>query len=160
MRAVATSATASDRARLASIATLAAAILVASGLLASAAAAHVDTKVKLPARRITSTGNYITLQAYDGPTARNATASADVEVCTSAHTPKDTAAVPSFFVLKLTSRTVLPILGKAARTPALKLTPLGPKQCVSGWISFYVPKGATVSALVYSYGRPISWSLH
>jgi hypothetical protein len=160
MRAVATSATAFDRARLASIATLVAAILVASGLLASAAGAHVDAKVKLPARRVTSTGNYVTLQAYSGPTARSATASAEVEVCTSAHTPRDTAAVPSFFVLKLTSHTVLPILAKAARTPALKLTPLGPKQCVSGWISFYVPKGATVSALVYSYGKPISWSLH
>jgi hypothetical protein len=160
MRAVATSATAFDRARLASIATLVAAVLVASGLLASAAGAHVDAKVRLPARRTTSTGNYITLQAYNGPSARSATASAQVEVCTSAHTPKGTAAVPSFFVLKLTSGTVLPILGKAAKTPALKLTPLGPKQCVSGWISYYVPKRATVSALVYTDGKPISWSLH
>jgi Flp pilus assembly protein TadG len=160
MRAAATSATAFETARRASIATLVAAILVASALLVATAGAHVDTKVKLPASRTTSTGNSITLQAYNGPTARNATASAEVRVCTSAHTPKDTAAVPSFFVLKLTSGTVLPILGKAAKTPALKLTPLGPKQCVSGWISYYVPKGTTVSALVYTYGKPISWSLH
>jgi hypothetical protein len=160
MRAAATSAIAFGRLRLASIATLAAAVLVASGLLASAAGAYVDAKVKLPARHTTSTGNYVTFQAYDGPTAHDDTASAEVEICTSAHTPKDTAAVPSFFVLKLTSGIVLPILGKAAKTPALKLTPLGPKQCVSGWISFYVPKGTTVSALVYTYGKAISWSLH
>jgi hypothetical protein len=160
MRAAATSATPSDRARLACIATLGAAILVAAGLLASTAGAHVDAKVKLPARRTTSTQNYITLQAYDGPTAHSATASAEVQICTSAHTPKNTAAVPSFFVLKLKSGTILPILAKAAKTPALKLTPLGPKQCVTGWISFYVPKGATVSALVYTYGKAISWSLH
>jgi hypothetical protein len=160
MRAATTSATAFARAGRASIATLAAAALVASAFFASPAGAHVDAKVKLPARRMSSTGNYITLQAYNAPAGRNATASAQVQVCTSAHTPKGSAAVPSFFVLKLTSGTVLPILGKAAKTPALKLTPLGPKQCVSGWISYYVPKGTTVSALVYTYGKKISWSLH
>lgn len=70
-----------------------------------------------------------------------------------------TEAYPPFFTLSLTNGSSMHISATAARSPALHVTPLGPKQCVRGWISFPVHAGAHVSALVYTYGKPIRWKL-
>jgi hypothetical protein len=134
------------------------------GLLATLASpalagSHPAAAVKLPDRLKTPTGNYITLEAFDGPSGSSRTASARVEVCTSAHTPKDSGADPYFFTLRLTDGKTLAISPRAAKSPALVLTPLAPDQCVTGWISFALPGGATASQLVYTYVKPISWSL-
>jgi hypothetical protein len=124
------------------------------GLFTTAASAG-----RLPETLTTPTGNFITLHTFEPPTSRSHIASADVEICTSAHTPKGTVAYPPFFTLSLTNGTSLHIDSTAAKTPGLKPTPLGPKQCVRGWISFTVPAGGKVSALVYTYGPPIRWKL-
>jgi hypothetical protein len=130
------------------------ALLVSVVLLAASPAS-----AKLPKRLTTPTGNFITLYAFDGPSSKHAVASADVEICTSAHTPRVTEAYPPFFTLSLTNGSSVHISANTAKSPALHVTPLGPKKCVRGWISFAVPAGAHVSALVYTYGKPIRWKL-
>jgi hypothetical protein len=107
----------------------------------------------------TPTGNFITLYAFDKPTAKLHVANADVSICASAHTPAGTEAIPFFFTLGLTNGSSVRVSLAAAKSPALKTTPLGPKQCARGWISFAVPKGAHASALLYTYGKPIKWKL-
>jgi hypothetical protein len=133
-------------------------VLVGVGLLAAAPPGSA-APVKLPEKLETSTGNFITLYRYVGPTSKSRVASADVEICTSAHTPAGTEAYPPFFQLALRGGTTVHVSPTAARSPALKITPLGPKQCVRGWISFAVPPGAKVSALAYVYATPIRWKL-
>jgi hypothetical protein len=113
----------------------------------------------LPKRLTTPTGNFITLYAFDAPSGSSHVASANVQVCTSAHTPKDTEVYPPFFTLSLSSGAIVRISPSAAKSPALHVTPLGPDKCARGWISFAVPAGGHVSALVYTYGKPIRWKL-
>ncbi len=125
--------------------------MVVAGVLTSAVLA-----AKLPERLTTSTGNFITLYAFK---TSGAVESADVSICTSVHTPKGTEAVPAFFSLKLSNGAMLPLLGVSSKSPALRTTPLGPKQCVRGWISFTVPKGTHGTTLVYIYGKPLDWKL-
>jgi hypothetical protein len=107
-----------------------------------------------PVTHTTPTGNFITLYAFS---VSNGVASADVKICTSSHTPAGTEAIPEFFTLALTGGSSVRINLTAAKSPALKVTPLGPKQCVRGWVSFTVPAKAKPKALVYTYGKPITW---
>lgn len=129
-------------------------VLAGVGLLAASAAS-----AGLPKRLTTPTGNFITLYAFDAPSATHHVASADVQVCTSAHTPKGTEVYPPFFTLSLAGGVSVRISSSTAKSPALRVTPLGPGKCVRGWVSFAVPAGAHVSALVYTYGKPIRWKL-
>jgi hypothetical protein len=134
-------------------------ILLAVVPLLGAAVANAKP-VKLPAKLTTPTGNFITLYTYDAPTSKSSVASAQVQVCTSAHTPKGSGVDPDFFMLKLTNNKTLAIAATAAHQPALFLAPLGASQCsVKGWVSFDVPKGDKVAALQYSYHGTISWDL-
>jgi hypothetical protein len=112
--------------------------------------------VKLPKQQTTPTGNFITLYAFQ---ASGSAANADVKICTSAHTPVGTEAVPQFFTLKLSNGAIVRLTALSPKSPALKVTPLGPKQCVRGWITFAVPHGAHTSALLYSYGTPLVWKV-
>jgi hypothetical protein len=110
---------------------------------------------KLPSKHKTPTGNFITLEAFSA----GKTASAEVKVCASAHTPKGTAVDPYFFTLRLSNKAVAPALPVAAKSPSLKLTPLAANNCLEGWVSFTVPSGAKPAELVYTYGAPISWNV-
>ncbi|HEY4349258.1 MAG TPA: hypothetical protein VGM80_16905 [Gaiellaceae bacterium] len=135
--------------------------IVLRGLTACAAleVAGFASAGKLPEPIKTPTGNFITLYAYVAPTANHRVASVDVSICTSSHTPKITEAYPPFFTLALSSGVSVHISASAAKSPALRITPLGPKQCVRGWVSFAVPSGAHVASLVYTFGKPIRWRL-
>jgi hypothetical protein len=130
--------------------------LTASGALAGERA---TTKLKLPAERTSPTGNFFTLEAYVAPSASKPVASFQVKVCTSAHTPAGTAIQPAFFTLSLTHGGTLTESTSAAKSPALVLTPLKPKQCAEGWLGFSVPKGKTVAKLEYEYNGMISWTV-
>jgi hypothetical protein len=112
--------------------------------------------VKLPKQQVTPTGNFITLYAFQ---AVGSAANADVKICTSAHTPKGTEAIPEFFTLKLSGGAIVHLTSLSPKSPALKVTPLGPEQCVRGWITFAVPHGAHPIELVYTYGKPLVWKV-
>ena len=103
--------------------------------------------VRLPKQQVTPTGNFITLYAFQ---AVGSAANADVKICTSAHTPKGTEAIPEFFTLELSNGAIVHLTSLSPKSPALNVTPLGPKQCVRGWITFAVPHGA----------HPIGAALH
>ena len=124
-------------------------------LAVMAAGAALGAPVKLPKTLKTPTGNFITLYAVS---TSGGYASADVKVCTSANTPPGTMVIPSFYSLRLSNGSTARVTG-SVKSPHLGLTPLGPKQCARGWLSFPVPKGATPAALVYTYGAPITWKL-
>ena len=131
---------------------------IASGVLVLAAVvagAALAAPVRLPKTLKTPTGNFITLYAVQ--TAGGYT-SADIKVCTSAHTPVGTMVIPSFYALRLSNGSSVHS-GAAVKSPALVMTPLGPLKCVRGWLSFPVPKGVLPAALVYTYGAPITWQL-
>jgi hypothetical protein len=133
---------------------------VAVTALGASTTMSLASAVKLPKRLTTPTGNAITLYAYDAPTSKSAVASAQVQVCTSAHTPKGSGVDPAFFALKLTNGKTVSLSPHAAHKPALVLQALAASQCsVKGWISFDVPTGDHVAALDYSYHGTISWSL-
>jgi hypothetical protein len=66
--------------------------------------------------------------------------------------------IPSFYALRLGNGSIVRVTG-SVKSPHLGLTPLGPKQCARGWLSFAVPKGAKPAALIYTYGKPIVWKL-
>jgi hypothetical protein len=124
------------------------------GLLGGPAAAALGAK--LPKQLTTPTGNFITLYAFSSS---GQVASADVSICTSAHTPAGTEAIPFFFSLRLSNGSTIRLAEVSSKSPPLRVTPLGPKQCVRGWISFHLPKGSHPAALVYTYGKPIVWRL-
>jgi hypothetical protein len=130
-------------------------LLIGECVLAFSATAEAKT-TKLPAVRTTPTGNFITLESF---TTSGKTADAEVKVCTSAHTPKDTAVDPYFFTLRLNNKATVAIMPVAAKSPSLRLTPLGADKCLEGWISFAVPATAKPAQLVYTYGAPISWNV-
>jgi hypothetical protein len=111
----------------------------------------------LPATRTTPTGNFVTLEEFTGA---SPVASARVKICTSAHTPPGTEAYPPFFTLQISDGSVAPVEANAAVSPALHATPLGPLQCVDGWISFAVPGGAHGTTLLYTaLGPAITWTV-
>ena len=124
-------------------------------LFALPAGSALGAEVKLPKTLTTPTGNFITLYAVSIALGH---ASLDVKVCTSAHTPPGTMVMPSFYSLRLSSGSTLEP-GASVKAPALGMVPLGPRQCARGWLSFTVPRGATPTALVYTFGRPIVWKL-
>ncbi|HEY5059081.1 MAG TPA: hypothetical protein VII51_08675 [Gaiellaceae bacterium] len=123
----------------------------------AAPATSAPAKLKLPAERTSPTGNFFTLEAYDAPTSSKAVADFEVKVCTSAHTPANTAIDPALFTLSLTHGGSVAESTTAANQPALVLKPLRPLQCAKGWLGFSVPKGKTVSKLEYDYNGTISW---
>jgi hypothetical protein len=127
-------------------------MIVAGGALVAAVAAAA---IRLPKTLTTPTGNFITL--YSVSTSGGVT-NADVKICTSAHTPAGTEAFPPFFTLKLSNGTTQ-FVRLGAKSPALKTTPLGPKQCVRGWLLFKTPAGAHPTELVYTYPTAIYWKL-
>jgi hypothetical protein len=112
--------------------------------------------VKLPKQLTTPTGNFITLYAFQ---ATGSAANADVKICTSARTPKGTEAIPQFFTLKLSNGAIVHLTSLSPKSPALNVTPLGPKQCIRGWITFAVPRGARPTELLYTYGTPLVWKV-
>jgi hypothetical protein len=129
-------------------------VLLGAGLIAAMPAAAKGPK--LPQRLTTPTGNFITLYAFNS---NGHVEKLDVGVCASSHTPTGTEAIPEFFTLSLSNGSSVRIAGPSAKMPALRVTPLKPKQCVRGWLSFALPKGAHAVALVYTYGKPIRWRL-
>jgi len=136
---------------------LASVVGCATAVAAVPAKKPAGTKLtKLPERLKTPTGNFITLYAVK---ANGAAESFDVSICTSAHTPVGTEAIPSFFSLLLSNGTHLPNFTVSPLSPPLRVTPLGPKQCVRGWITFTVPQGAHAVELFYTYGSPIKWKV-
>jgi len=124
----------------------------------SPAAASAGT-LKLPAARTSSTGNYFTLEAYDAPSASKPDAEFEMKVCTSSHTPPDTALDAALFTLDVSGGSSLTESPGAAKSPAIVVTPLRPKQCTEGWLGFAVPKGKTVETLVYDHNGTISWKV-
>jgi hypothetical protein len=102
------------------------------------------------------TGNFITLYSVS---ARPGVTNADVKICTSPHTPAGTEAIPEFFSMKLSTGSAVHIALTGAKSPALAVTPLGPKQCVRGWLAFATPKRAHATELAYTYDKPIVWKL-
>ena len=126
-----------------------------------------SAKVKLPLERTSATGNFFTLEAYDPPTsATKPVANFEMKVCTSAHTPADTAIDPALFTLSLTKGGPVRESGAVAKSKPLVLTPLKPLQCAEGWLGFSLAKGKTVAAvdktvstLEYDYNGKISWEV-
>jgi hypothetical protein len=129
-------------------------VLVALALVAGGTAAAGG--VKLPKQQTTPTGNFVTLYAFHFS---GASADADVKICTSPHTPTGTEAIPQFFTLKLSNGSIVRLISLSPKSPALKVTPLGPKQCVRGWITFTVPHGGHPSELLYTFGKPLVWKI-
>ena len=139
-----------------SVALLAGGVLA---LLAGAVPGMAATRLKLPAERTSSTGNFFTLQAYDPATTAHPVANFDMKVCTSAHTPRDTAIDPAFFTVRLTHGTAVTESITSAKSPALTFQPLAADHCAQGWLGFRVPKGDSVASLVYTYKGSISWEV-
>jgi hypothetical protein len=129
--------------------------VVAAGAQIASVAAVQSNATPLPKRLTTPTGNFITLYSVDS---KGGGEDADVSICTSAHTPAGTEAIPLFFTLQLSNGALVHVT-TGAKSPALQVTPLGPKQCVRGWIRFAVPHGKHAVLLVYQYGSPIKWKL-
>lgn len=132
----------------------AAALALAGALPMIAAAA-----LKLPTERTSPTGNYFTLEAYVAPTSSKRVANFEMKVCTSKHTPADTAIDPALFTLSLAHGGTVRESIALARSPAIVLKPLKPLQCTEGWLGFSVPKGKGVSTLEYDYNGKISWTV-
>ncbi len=132
----------------------ASALALAAALPTIAAAA-----LKLPTERTSPTGNYFTLEAYVAPTSSKPVANFEMKVCTSKHTPADTAIDPALFTLSLAHGGTISESIAVARSPAIVLKPLKPLQCTEGWLGFSVPKGKDVSTLEYDYNGKISWSI-
>jgi hypothetical protein len=127
--------------------------------LSATASERATAKLKLPAERTSPTGNFFSLEAYVAPTSSKPVAEFEVKVCTSAHTPADTAIEPSFFTLSLAQGGSLHESIAVAKSPALLPKPLKPLQCAEGWLGFSVPKGKSVSKLEYDYNGTISWTV-
>jgi hypothetical protein len=132
----------------------AAALALALALPTTAAA-----KLKLPTERTSPTGNYFTLEAYVAPSSSKRVANFEMKVCTSKHTPADTAIDPALFTLTLAHGGAVAESIAVAKSPAMVLKPLKPLQCAEGWLGFSVPKGKTVSTLEYDYNGRISWTV-
>ncbi len=127
--------------------------------LTAAAAGATSARLKLPAERTSPTGNYFTLEAYSAPSSSKPVANFEMKVCTSAHTPSNTAIDPALFTLSLAHGGSVSESTTAAKKPALVGQPLRKLQCVEGWLGFAVPRGKTVSALEYDYNGKISWAV-
>jgi hypothetical protein len=132
-----------------------AAVLTLTFLLPTSASA----KLKLPVERTSPTGNFFTLEAYVAPTASKRVANFEMKVCTSAHTPANTAIDPALFTLSLAHGGTVAESISVANSPAVVLKPLKRLQCTEGWLGFKVPKGKTASTLEYDYNGKISWAI-
>src|SRR5271170_1903014 len=94
-------------------------LLTAAALaLVGVSTAGASSKLKLPAERTSPTGNFFTLEAYDAPSKSKPDAEFLMKVCTSSHTPADTAIDPALFTLKLTDGATVPESIAAAKSPA------------------------------------------
>jgi hypothetical protein len=135
--------------------------LLVSALAAGGAAASSTKPVKLPKKLTSPTGNFFTLYAFDQPTSSKPVASAELQVCASNHTPEpDTYIDPMLFTVKLGDGKTVSTAKVAAHSPALTIEHLNRLQCsTKGWISFDLPKGQTVSELVYDFNGQISWAV-
>jgi hypothetical protein len=127
--------------------------------LALALPTAATAKLKLPSKRTSPTGNYFTLEAYVAPTSSKRVADFEMKVCTSEHTPADTAIDPALFTLRLGHGGSAAESVAAAKSPAMVLKSLKPLQCTEGWLGFKVPKGKAVSTLEYDYNGRISWAV-
>jgi hypothetical protein len=127
--------------------------------LALALPTTAAAKLKLPSKRTSPTGNYFTLEAYVAPTSSKRVANFEMKVCTSKHTPADTAIDPALFTLRLAHGGTVAESIAVAKSPAIMLKPLKPLQCTEGWLGFKVPKGKAASTLVYDYNGKISWAI-
>lgn len=132
-----------------------AAVLTLGILLPPSASA----KLKLPVERTSPTGNFFTLEAYVAPTASKRVANFKMKVCTSAHTPANTAIDPALFTLSLAHGGAVAESIAVANSPAMVLKPLKRSQCTEGWLAFKVRKGKAVSTLEYDYSGKISWAI-
>jgi hypothetical protein len=120
------------------------------GALSSGSA--LAAPVKLPKTLETPTGNFITLYAVS---TGGGYSSVDVKVCTSAHTPPGMMVIPSFYALRFEQRlgSIVRVTGSSSHSPHLGLTPLGPKQCARGWLSFAGGRRArSRRRSIYTYG--------
>jgi hypothetical protein len=127
-------------------------------VLALALPTTAAAKLKLPSERTSATGNYFTLEAYVAPSSSKRIANFEMKVCTSKHTPADTAIDPALFTLRIAHGGSLAESIAVAKSPAMVLKPLKPLQCTEGWLGFRVPKGKAVSTLEYDYNGRISWT--
>ena len=127
--------------------------------LALALPATTEAKLKLPTERTSPTGNFFTLEAYVAPTKSKHVANFEMKVCTSKHTPANTAIDPALFSLSLAHGGTVTESPAVAKSPAMVLKPLKPLECTEGWLGFSVPKGKTVSTLEYDYNGTISWAV-
>jgi hypothetical protein len=125
----------------------------------SASVKRPPPKLKLPAERTSPTGNFFTFEAYVAPTSSKPVANFEMKVCTSAHTPSNTAIAPSLFTLSLAQGGTIAESIAVAKSPAIAPKPLKPLQCTEGWLGFSVPKGKTVATLEYDYNGKISWNV-
>ena len=116
-------------------------------------------KLKLPSERTSATGNYFTLERYIAPTSSEPVANFEMKVCTSKHTPADTAIDPALFTLRVARGVTVAESAAVAKSPAIVLKPLKPLQCTEGWLGFRIPKGKPVSTLEYDYSGRISWAV-
>lgn len=133
--------------------------LIGIAALAVALPVAASAKLKLPVERTSPTGNFFTLEAYVAPTSSKRIANFEMKVCTSKHTPADTAIEPALFTLSLAHGGTVPESVAVAKSPAMVPKPLKPQQCTEGWLGFTVPKGKTVSTLEYDYNGKISWAI-
>jgi hypothetical protein len=132
---------------------------VAALAIAGALPTIASGALKLPAERTSPTGNYFTLEAYVAPTSSKRVANFEVKVCTSKHTPADTAIDPPLFTLSLAHGGTVAESVAIAKAPAMVLKPLKPLECTEGWLGFSVPSGKSVSTLEYDYNGKISWAV-
>ena len=146
--------------------TIATVALIVFGTIAGTGSAATKPKPKpktkpaLPKTLTTPTGNFVTLYGFSLPAGKSTIANFDVGICTSAHTPKGTYAYPEFFTLSVSSGAQVHLAPTAAKSPALTIQAMGPKQCVRGWITFDVPRFTHATALDYTaLGAPIVWKL-
>ena len=128
-----------------------------AGLALVAAGSAAAGGVKLPKQLATPTGNFITFYAFQ---AGGSAANADVKICTSAHTPKGTEAIPQFFTLKLSSGAIVHLTSAfaevagaqrdAARAQAVRPRLDHVRACRTG---------AHPTELLYTYGKPLVWKV-
>lgn len=139
--------------------TMRACAVIAALSLAVALPAAAGAKLKLPAERTSPTGNFFTLEKYRAPTKSKRVANFYMKICTSSHTPKDTAIDPMLFTVDLKGGGDVSDSIELANSPVLGFKPLKPLECGEGWLGFSIPKGKSVLALAYHFGGTISWKV-
>jgi len=130
--------------------------LAAAAGQSDVAAARCRSALKLPAERTSPSGNFFYLE---GCSVSKTVANFEMKVCTSAHTPADTAIDPALFTVSLSGGGVVSESVAAAKSPAIVLKPMKPLECVEGWLGFDLPSGKVAAVLEYDYKGVISWKV-